>query len=222
MVMGTIAQAEHGLYGDKEMTVNPLAEPLGDSLDKAVAKLPENVYEEHSQADTDRLNSNEDATIPQATKPGNFFVSQDGRLLRRLEDVNGRPTSIPVEMKEGTAQRVKGMIPLRDALNRQIKLEQSPDAKESDIEVNRKVLNTLYDNFVKRFGFLNSPSNRRAFYEDNRVSGCWGWNRITPGAFRRRRPRGTGFASQTQRQESGHFHQEGERAVSGSQQCGHG
>lgn len=164
MVLGKITKAEHGLYSENEMTVAPTAnQDLGADLDKAVENLPANVYERNAPETEKRLTTSE--PMPEGVKVNAFYTTKNG-LFRRLPDVNGETQFVKVEMKEGTAERVKAMIPVRNALNALVRAELSKDTSEAQIAADRATLNRVYDVFVKKYGFLNSPTNRRAFYDD--------------------------------------------------------
>ena len=72
----------------------------------------------------------------------------------------------PVDVSEKAEQRIKGMVAIRDCTQELInfQLEEYP---EDMIQNKQTELNQLYDDFSKKFGLLNSQTNRRAFNQDS-------------------------------------------------------
>ena len=72
----------------------------------------------------------------------------------------------PVEMKDSMLERIKGMVGIRDCTQELIgvQLQEYPDTviKEKQAELNR-----LYDAFSKKYGLINSQTNKRAFNQDS-------------------------------------------------------
>ena len=72
----------------------------------------------------------------------------------------------PVDVSEKAEQRMKGMVAIRDCTQELInfQLDEYPD----DMIKNKQTeLNQLYDDFSKKFGLINSQTNRRAFNQDS-------------------------------------------------------
>jgi N12 class adenine-specific DNA methylase len=152
--------------GNREATLTPRAnQDLGADLDTAVAKLPENVYRATDAATKERLTSSE-SSVPAGTRVGAYFVDDKGALRRRLPDYDMKPQDQVVEMPEGSATRIKGMIEVRDAMNRLVRAEMANDATDAKLAELRKRLNKRYDAFVEAHGYLNNQTNRRLFYDD--------------------------------------------------------
>lgn len=74
-------------------------------------------------------------------------------------------TMIEKESKGLTAERIKGLIGIREKLQDLINI-QCQDVTDDKIEPYRKTLNYEYDNFIKRYGNINSVANRNAFSDD--------------------------------------------------------
>lgn len=60
---------------------------------------------------------------------------------------------------------MKGLIDVRDSVSELIEL-QLDDASDEEIRASQARLNSIYDSFVKKFGYLNSRTNQTAFRED--------------------------------------------------------
>jgi len=72
----------------------------------------------------------------------------------------------PQKLSLMTENRVKGLIELRECIRKLINL-QLEDYPDDDIKQEQNRLNTLYDDFVKKYGLINSKVNRIAFSNDN-------------------------------------------------------
>lgn len=159
------------MYTDAEPTLEPKPnQDLGADLTAAVANLPQNIYQPGDPATTKRLsepNPLPPGSVPSDAKVGGYFADEKGNIHRRLSDVNEERRSAPVtELKEGAMERIKAILPVRDALNRLVKAEFDAQSSDTQLAILRKTLNKVYDAFVNKFGYLNQPVNRRAFYDD--------------------------------------------------------
>ena len=135
-----------------------LGELTADKLRGAITQLPEGVY---IPADRQRPPP---LTMPPAEafegiKEG-AFAERDGQLFIR----NG-PSLEPATLSPASAERVRGMMAVRDAVRFVFKT-QLDDASEADIVEARRLLNGIYDAFVWRHGPLSSRDNIRAFAGD--------------------------------------------------------
>lgn len=95
-------------------------------------------------------------------------VFADGKhVMERLPDIMGEQRARPVEFaNDKAAERVRGMIDIRDALT-DVRLAQiDPNTVDRDLVALRKTLNAAYDKFVKVNGPVNIDANKRLFRED--------------------------------------------------------
>ncbi|MCL2604138.1 MAG: DUF3849 domain-containing protein [Defluviitaleaceae bacterium] len=72
----------------------------------------------------------------------------------------------PVDMPAATLERIKGMVGLRDTAKALIDI-QLFDGSDEQIAAMQGQLNSLYDNFTKKHGLINTSANARAFNEDS-------------------------------------------------------
>ena len=72
----------------------------------------------------------------------------------------------PVDVSETVAERIKGMVALRNCTQELIDL-QLEDYGDAAIKEKQAELNELYDSFSKKHGLINSSVNKRAFAEDS-------------------------------------------------------
>lgn len=161
-VLGT-PSAAGSMYRAAEYTVEPNGD-LGKQLSDWAGTIPANMYQP-----IERTHEKEAAnvTVPDGVKVGSYFVGDNGAIQMRGPDSMGNRTATEWTAPNAkAAERMKGMIGLRDALREQMRLEKSPETTEKQIEDNRAELNRLYDDFRKDYGFLNDQTNRRIFLDD--------------------------------------------------------
>lgn len=161
-VLGDVS-ADGGMYGGNNYTVKANGD-VDVSLISWTKRLPQKLYKP-----IERTHEQEaaDVSVPDGIKVGSYFVREDGKVLMRGQDVMGNRTATEWTAPNAkAAERMKGMIGLRDALREQMRLEKSSDATEKQIDDNRVKLNSLYDDFKKQYGFLNDQTNRRIFLDD--------------------------------------------------------
>ena len=158
-----------GMRGD---TVELLPEPgadLADMIERRLAVLPQGVYRPAAPPGAAGGNDNDEPalTLPDTLKVGSFFIAPNKRLARRLPDVLDEHDYAYVEPKtERAAERIKGLIGLRDTLRDLMLSEQSEHSTDFELHSKRASLNTFYDQFVRKFGHVNAQANRLAMSED--------------------------------------------------------
>lgn len=84
-----------------------------------------------------------------------------GELYYRENDKMSKP-----DMNDTAKERAKGMVELKDVLNRVIQYQLS-DYPDEDITKAQIQLNIEYDKFTKKFGLINSLANKKAFEKDS-------------------------------------------------------
>lgn len=88
------------------------------------------------------------------------LVSRDGKIY---EERGGE--LVERELGKAAIERAKGLIGIRDAM-RNLLLYQQQGLKKTEIDKARKLLNKLYDEFVAKYGYLNTTANRGALGDD--------------------------------------------------------
>ena len=159
MVLGTMA-FDDMMYGNhSETTCIPFeGADLADQLRIAI----ENIHAELTDYERDELEENETESIPADPNVRNFsFALVDGQVYYRE---NSRMNKIEVSVT--AANRIRGMIELRDCTRRLIdyQLEGYPDEA---IQREQQNLNILYDRFTVQYGLINSRANNMAFSDDS-------------------------------------------------------
>ncbi len=158
MVLGELT-TESTQYGKQESTVRPidgadLADQLRDAVANIHAEITEYAHDELEEEDTD--------SIPADPDVRNFsYTVVDGDIYYRE---NSRMTKVDVSVT--AANRIKGMIEIRDSARRLIEYQLNGYA-DADIAAEQVMLNDLYDAYTKKYGLLNSRGNDMAFSDDS-------------------------------------------------------
>lgn len=160
MVLGQLTE-ESTQYGRQECTCAPIAgADLSEQLRDAMANIHGSITE--YEREDDELSESTNESIPADPDVRNFsFTVVDGQIYYRE---NSRMNKMEVSVT--AANRIKGMIELRDCTRRLIEyqLEGYPD---EDIAREQRNLNTLYDRYTDKYGLLNSRANNMAFSDDS-------------------------------------------------------
>lgn len=132
------------------------------SLESLLEGAVEKIQAEIAEYETDELVEEEDNSIPADPSVANFsFTVYDGKIYYRE---NSRMK--PVELSVTAANRVKGMVAIRDCV-RELIAYQTEGYADTVIEEQQKKLNQLYDTFQKKYGLLNARANSMVFSDDN-------------------------------------------------------
>ncbi|MDE6589871.1 MAG: DEAD/DEAH box helicase family protein [Oscillospiraceae bacterium] len=161
MVLGT-PTSDSTQYGRQDYTVAPIeGADLSQQLAGAVQRLapPDR---ELLDIVPEQEDGKELEIIPADPSVRNFsYALSNGKLYFRENSIMTR-----VELGKTPAERVKGMIAIRDCTRRLIDL-QLGNAKDDEVKAEQAKLDHLYDQFTKKHGLLNSPGNKLAFEQDS-------------------------------------------------------
>ena len=159
MVLGEWTE-ESTQYGKMEATIKPIeGADLGEQLHAAIGRIQGRI--ELTLQEDDEL-TEEPETIPADPNVRNFsYAVVEGEVYFRENSVMRK-----MELAVGTAQRVRGMVAIRDCA-RELIDAQLEDASDSEIAQLQSTLNHYYDQFTKKFGLISTQANRRAFANDN-------------------------------------------------------
>ena len=108
------------------------------------------------------IEEREEETVQADPSVKNFsYCVIDGNVYFRENSI-----MLKQELPITTVSRIKGMIELRDCVRDLIEL-QTEDYPNENIETAQRKLNRIYDDFVKKYGIINSRGNRLAFEADS-------------------------------------------------------
>ena len=161
MVLGR-PTAESTQYGKQDYTVAPIEGlELADQLHDAV-KYIRGTYQE---AALPELGQGEDIdeSLPADPNVKNYsYTVVDGAVYFRENSRMVRP-----DLNATAEARVKGLVGLRDCVQRLIDLEMDAAAPDADIRAQMAELNRRYDDFSAKYGLINDRANRLAFADDS-------------------------------------------------------
>jgi N12 class adenine-specific DNA methylase len=154
MMLGTM-KLQGTMYRGSEPTLEGQLTP--DMLRKAVECLPEGAYIPRAEArgPPARLDTAAFTNIKDGA-----YAEREGAIVIR----NGSSFE-RTGLSGSAAARIRGMMAVRDAV-RLVFRTQLEDAPDERIIEARKLLNSIYDSFVGRYGALSSRDNMRAFAAD--------------------------------------------------------
>ena len=142
MILGEMKMVS-GRFGE-EATCLPFENAdLSELLSEAVA----NIHGEVRDYEVEDELEEEDKSIPANPEVRNFSytVVEDNIYFRENSRMN------PVEVSATAENRIKGLIAVRDCVRNLIEL-QTEDYPDEDIRAEQVRLNTLYDNYTKKYG----------------------------------------------------------------------
>ena len=161
MILGR-QTSESTQYGKQDFTVVPIEGlALADQLHDAV----KNIRGTYQEAELPELGEGEqiDTSIPADPNVKNYsYTVVDGEVYYRENSRMVKP-----ELNATAAERVKGMVALRDCVNELIALQMDEYSAESRIQEAQAELNRLYDAFSAKHGLINERANRLAFSDDS-------------------------------------------------------
>lgn len=158
MVLGTPARNE--MYQSRDsITYKPLSDrgSLADQIREAFSHI-DGRMDYPAKPTKERVNFQVEKNVKKprdgslVSKDGKIYEERGGELVER-------------ELGKAAIERAKGLIGIRDAM-RNLLLYQQQGLKKTEIDKARKLLNKLYDEFVSKYGYLNTTANRGALYDD--------------------------------------------------------
>ena len=154
--------------GTADLLPNPADTDLAAAIEQRLGVLPLGIYRAaERQADSTTREIKPDLEMSEALKIGSYFIAPDGRIAQRLPDVLDKRDYDFIEPKnERAAERIKGMIHLRDTLREMMQVERLESSTEGELHSHRATLNRVYDDFAHRHGYVSSLRNRSAMSDD--------------------------------------------------------
>lgn len=159
MVLGEFT-TESTQYGKQEVTVKPKE---GVTLEEQLKEAIRNIHGTITELElSDTELEEEVVSIPANPEVKNFsFTVVNDEVYYRENSVMNR-----MELPAMTAERVKGMVKIRDVTNELIQCQMEEGSDEQITKLQGK-LNEEYDTFTAKYGLLSSNANKRAFSQDS-------------------------------------------------------
>ena len=156
MVLGEIVMRS-GPFGPEPTCRAYEGQDLGELLSDAIS----NIHAEITEVESADLEEDTDF-IPADPNVKNFsYTLVDGKVYYRQNSIMNR-----VETTVTGENRIKGMIAIRDTVRDLIdaQLEDYPDSVITELQ---SKLNTQYDEFIGKYGLINSRGNESVFSDDS-------------------------------------------------------
>ena len=159
MVLGDFT-TESTQYGKQEVTVKPKE---GITLEEQLKEAIRNIHGTITELELSDTELEEDVVfIPADPDVKNFsFTVVNEEVYYRENSVMNR-----MELPAMTAERVKGMVKIRDVTNELIRCQMEEGSDEQITKLQEK-LNEEYDIFTAKYGLISSNANKRAFSQDS-------------------------------------------------------
>ena len=161
MMLGT-PTSESTQYGRQDFTLAPIE---GADLAAQLHEAVQNIGGVYQEAELPELGEGEeiDTSIPADPNVKNYsYTVVDGEVYYRENSRMVKP-----ELNTTAAERVKGMVQLRNCVSELIDLQMDDYSSEASISEKQVELNRLYDSFSAKYGLINDRANRLAFSDDS-------------------------------------------------------
>ena len=158
MIMGKMEMVS-GQFGMEATCTPDTTIPLSKQLEKAISHIEGSIDEvEFDELDDELVRE----AIPADPGVKNYsYTVVDERVYYRENSIMK-----PVDVSETMEQRMKGMVQIRDCTQELIDYQLN-EYPEDMIKSKQAELNELYDAFSKKYGLINSQTNKRAFNQDS-------------------------------------------------------
>lgn len=159
MVLGTMAEVS-GPYGMETACLPLEGADLAEQLEDAATKIHGTMVQAVT-AETELDEIMESIPADPAVRNYSFTVVDDQIYYRVNSLMN------PVKLPAATAERVKGMVEIREVVRELIALQMEEDATDEAIQELQVKLNQVYDAYTEKYGVIGSNANKRAFSDDS-------------------------------------------------------
>ena len=159
------------VLGDLDIVTGPFGPQLvcnpreGADLEQQLREAMQHIQGRYTEAALPELGEGEDIdeSLPADPNVKNYsYTVVDGAVYFRENSRMVRP-----DLNATAEARVKGLVGLRDCVQRLIDLEMDAAAPDADIRAQMAELNRRYDDFSAKYGLINDRANRLAFADDS-------------------------------------------------------
>ena len=159
MVLGTMAEVS-GPYGMETACLPLEGADLAEQLEDAAAKIHGTMVPAvTAETELDEIME----SIPADPSVRNYsFTVVDDQIYYRVNSLMN-----PVKLPAATAERVKGMVEIREVVRDLIALQMEENATDEAIRELQVKLNQVYDVYTGKYGVIGSNANKRAFSDDS-------------------------------------------------------
>jgi len=157
MLLGTMKMGVSMYGGENETYLSPDDRPLDVALQDAIKHLPEGIYQKQKEIEE---TLDDDFLSADYNIKNYCYCIKNDKLYMRIDD------KLAIQQVAKTNfDRFKRMIEIRDEV-RLLLQRQIDNCSDEELNSEQLKLNTMYDAFVKKYGYLNSKFNRNLFRQD--------------------------------------------------------
>ena len=154
-ILGNLEEVS-GMFGKELAPILPEGTTLEKLFKKSLVNIPENVYEEYEGVKEKFLPSNNFNV-----KPGGYdFIN--GELV---QNQGGTLVKVDKVKNKKTLQMYKDFVELKKHVHRVLQ-EQVRKCSDETLQELQKQLNTMYDRFVYKYQYIDTPVSKKKFKED--------------------------------------------------------
>ena len=159
------------VLGDLDIVTGPFGLQLvcnpreGADLEQQLHEAMQHIQGRYTEAELPELGEGEDidTSLPADPDVKNYsYTVVDGAVYYRENSRMVRP-----DLNATAEARVKGLVELRECVQRLIDLEMDAAMPDAAIQEQMAELNQLYDAFSAKYGLINDRANRLAFSDDS-------------------------------------------------------
>ena len=157
MIIGNIKESTNQFGADLDVILEK-TDDFEFLLTEAINKLPSNVIKQEKI--NNENNIDKDVILAPQEIKNNTYTIYDNKVYYKDNAILRL-----VDRKGLSEERIRGMITIRDDLDKLIEI-QLQDTSDVELKEYQRKLNLDYDKFVKKYGIINSRANRLAFEDD--------------------------------------------------------
>lgn len=161
MMLGKM-ELQSTAYG-YDNTLSPIDEDINVLMNQAIEHLPSNIYEQTNYIQNEE-NDYEVLDADDSIKNNAFtIINKDGKDIIYQRSFS---SLVPYSIQDGmVAKRIVGLCKVKNAL-REVFDIQLRDGSDEELSLAQEKLSKEYDEFYKRYGYINDSVNARAFDSD--------------------------------------------------------
>lgn len=161
MMLGKM-ELESTAYG-YDNTLSPIDEDINVLMNQAIENLPKNIYKKVN-FDIDKENNLEVLDADDSIKNNVFIIKNiDGKDVIYQRSFS---SLVPYSIQDGmVAKRIIGLCKVKNAL-REVFDIQLRDGSDEELSLAQEKLSKEYDEFYKKYGYINDNVNARVFDSD--------------------------------------------------------
>ena len=158
MVLGTMEEVS-GPYGKETSCIPNKDRSLREQLNDAIKNIQGTIRIEEVDNNLEEIQN----SIPADPKVRNFsYTVVNDEVYYRVNSIMN-----PVSLPRATAERVKGMVEIREVVRELIAMQLEESTTDEMIHIQQEQLNKVYDEYTAKYGVIGSNANKRAFSDDS-------------------------------------------------------